>query len=46
MGGVLPISTLDEQEAEKDFRTETYFSILEAAAAKVQLGELWSQLIE
>lgn len=46
MWGVLPISSLEEQEAEKDFRTGTYFSISEVIAAKVQLWELWSQLIE
>lgn len=40
MAGVLPISILDEHEAEMDFRTGTYFSILEAAAAKSQRGEL------
>lgn len=40
MWGVLPISILDEQGAEMDFRTGTYFSILEVAAAKIQLGEL------
>lgn len=46
MGWVLPISALDQQEAERDFRTGTYFSILEVTAAKVQLRELSTQLIE
>lgn len=46
MGRVLPISILNEQEAETDFRTGTHFSILEVVAAKTQLGKLLSQLIK
>lgn len=46
MGRVLPISILNEQEDKTDFRTGTHFSILEVVVAKMQLGKLWSQLIE
>lgn len=46
MGRILPISILNEQEVETDFRTGTHFSILDVIAAKIQLGKLCSQLIK